>query len=282
VQHEHGAHKTGAQSGARARRPAPKTTKATARTYACPMHPEVTSKSARAKCPKCGMTLVKRSATTTAATGGGDDKSDAGATTNASPAANGSAAPVPEKAASADAPDSEEAAQRKMAAGSAKYFPRHILITQDNQPMRFYDDLLKGKVVLINFMFTTCTGVCSPMTANLAKVQSYLGERVGREVRMLSITVDPVTDTPGALKAYAAKYKTGPGWYFLTGKKENVDWVLYKLGAYTEDKTTHSGVLIVGNEATGDWMKIPAMAKPSEIAAAVIKLIEKGGEQSRR
>jgi cytochrome oxidase Cu insertion factor (SCO1/SenC/PrrC family) len=170
----------------------------------------------------------------------------------------------------------DEAARQKMAAQSPGYFPRHTLVTQDNQSLRFYDDLLKGKIVLINFMFTTCTGVCSPMTANLAKVQSYLGERVGREVRMLSISVDPTTDTPEVLKAYAARFKPGPGWYFLTGKKENVDWVLYKLGGYTEDKAAHTSVLIIGNEPTGEWLKVHAMSKPSDIAAAVLKLIEKG------
>ncbi len=169
----------------------------------------------------------------------------------------------------------DEAERKKMVEQSSKYFPNHLLLTQENQQVRFYDDLLKGKVVLINFMFTTCAGVCSPMTANLLKVQSYLGERVGREVRMLSISVDPATDTPEVLKSYAARFKTGPGWYFLTGKKENVDWVLYKLGGYTESKDTHTAVLIIGNETTGEWLKVHSMSKPSEIAATVIKLVEK-------
>jgi cytochrome oxidase Cu insertion factor (SCO1/SenC/PrrC family) len=184
------------------------------------------------------------------------------------------AAPAVEKLPVA-APGDKSAAGDQTAAASS-YFPNHVLLTQDNKPVRFYDDMLKGKIVLINFMFTTCAGVCSPMTANLAKVQSYLGERVGRDVWMVSITVDPTTDTPEALKAYAAKHKAGPGWSFLTGKKENVDWVLYKLGGYTEDKAAHSGVLIIGNEATGEWLKVHAMSKPSEIAAAVIKLAGKG------
>jgi protein SCO1 len=158
-------------------------------------------------------------------------------------------------------------------AASAKYFPNLVLLTQDNQPMHFYDDLLKGRVVLINFVFTACQGVCSPMTANLARVQSYLGDQVGREVLMVSVSVDPITDTPERLKAYAEKFKVKAGWYFLTGKKENVDWVLYKLGGYVEDKQTHSSVLIIGNEATGEWMKVHAMSNPTEIAGAVTKLL---------
>lgn len=154
------------------------------------------------------------------------------------------------------------------------YFTNLPLLTQENKTVRFYNDLLKGKVVLINFMFTTCKGVCSPMTANLAKVQRYLGERVGRDINMISISVDPETDTTAVLKHYAEIFKAQPGWYFLTGKKENVDWVLYKLGGYVKNKSEHSSVLILGNEATGEWMKMPAMAGPTEIANAAIRLTE--------
>jgi cytochrome oxidase Cu insertion factor (SCO1/SenC/PrrC family) len=125
-----------------------------------------------------------------------------------------------------------EGAKGGSSAGGAKYFPNLVLLTQDNEPVHFYDDLLKGKIVVINFLFTTCTGICPPMTANLAKVQSYLGEHVGREVNFISISVDPTTDTPAKMKKYAADFKAGPGWYFLTGTKENVDKVLAKLGGY--------------------------------------------------
>jgi cytochrome oxidase Cu insertion factor (SCO1/SenC/PrrC family) len=156
---------------------------------------------------------------------------------------------------------------------AATYFPNLTLITQENQTVRFYDDIMKNKVVVINFMFGTCTGICPPMTANLAKVQEYLGDRVGRDVNIASITVDPAVDTPDVLKKYAANYKARPGWYFLTGKKENVDWVLYKLGGYVENKAEHSTFLIIGDEATGQWMKLFAMSKPAVIADAVMKMI---------
>ena len=159
-------------------------------------------------------------------------------------------------------------------AAAAKYFPDTVLLTQDNKPVRFYSDLLKGKVVLINFLFTTCKGVCPPMTANLARVQKYLGERVGRDVLLLSVSVDPETDTPDVLKKYADSFKAQPGWYFLTGEKKSVDWVLYKLGGYVEDKQQHTSLLIIGNEATGEWMKVPALSNPTEIAAAVTRLSE--------
>jgi len=170
-------------------------------------------------------------------------------------------------------PASAPAASVDGRSASAKYFPNLVLLTQDNKPVHFYDDLLKGKVVLINFIFTTCQGVCSPMTANLARAQNYLAEQVGKEVVMISISVDPVTDTPEVLKKYADKFKVKPGWYFLTGEKKNVDWVLYKLGGFVADKQQHSSVLVVGNEATGEWMKVHAMANPTEIASAVTKLL---------
>ena len=151
-----------------------------------------------------------------------------------------------------------------------------MLLTQDNKEVKFFNDLLKGKTVMINFAFTTCAGVCPPMTANLAKVQEYLAGRVGKEINMMTISVDPTVDTPQELKKYAEKFKAGPGWYFLTGKKENVDIVLSKLGGYVEDKLKHSSVLLIGNVETGEWVKIMAMAKPSQIADAVLKIAAPG------
>jgi cytochrome oxidase Cu insertion factor (SCO1/SenC/PrrC family) len=182
---------------------------------------------------------------------------------------------VTDAAGKSKAPQSENATTLKNdspADASAKYFPNLTLLTQDNKPVRFYEDLLKGKTVLINFLFTTCKGVCPPMTANLARVQKHLGERVGRDIVMISISVDPTTDTPAVLKKFADNFKVQPGWYFLTGDKKNVDWVLYKLGGYVEDKQQHTGVLIIGNEATGEWMKVMAMSNPEEIAKAATKL----------
>jgi cytochrome oxidase Cu insertion factor (SCO1/SenC/PrrC family) len=182
-----------------------------------------------------------------------------------------------------DAAGKNRAAQSEKAANkntsppdaAANYFPNLTLLTQDNKPVRFYEDLLKGKTVLINFLFTTCKGVCPPMTANLARVQKHLGERVGRDIVMISISVDPTNDTPMVLKRFADNFKAQPGWYFLTGEKKNVDWVLYKLGGYVEDKQQHTGVLIIGNEATGEWMKVMAMTNPEEIAKAATELASK-------
>jgi cytochrome oxidase Cu insertion factor (SCO1/SenC/PrrC family) len=161
---------------------------------------------------------------------------------------------------------------QSVAAQSARYFPNLELVTQDGATVHFHDDLLKGKTVLINFLFTTCTGVCSPMTANLARVQKLLGDRVGRDIVMISITVDPENDTPAALKAFAAKFDVKPGWYFLTGSKANVDAVLAKLGGYVSDKNQHSSVVLVGNVARGGWQKMLAVGNPSAIANVALQL----------
>src|SRR4030095_7627359 len=158
-------------------------------------------------------------------------------------------------------PPAREEAKKAVspAEAAAHYFPNHVLLTQDNRPVRFFDDLLKGKTVLINFFFATCTGVCSPMTANLAKVKALLGEHVGREINMISLTVDPLLDTPAALKQYAERFKIGTGWYFLSGKKENVDWGSSKFGGYVKKKTDHNNLLIIGNVETGEWVKVFAL-----------------------
>ncbi len=174
--------------------------------------------------------------------------------------------------ATASGPKLEAKQVKSPGATAASYFPNTVLLTQDNKPVHFFDDLLKGKTVVINFMFTTCTGVCPPMTANLAKVQEYLGERVGKSVNMISISVDPTTDTPATLKKFASTYKVKPGWTFLTGKPEEVETVLRKIGGFVKDKNDHTSLVIIGNVETGEWMKVFAMTAPSEMADIVIKL----------
>jgi protein SCO1/2 len=155
---------------------------------------------------------------------------------------------------------------------AANYFPNSVLINQNNQSVHFFDDLLKGKTVLINFMFTTCTGICPAMTANLEKVQTQLGDRVGKDINMISVTVDPITDRPEALKNYATKFGVKPGWHFITGSKPDLDLVLRKLGGWVEDKNDHNSILMIGNVETGEWVKMLAMATPSDIVESVLKL----------
>jgi cytochrome oxidase Cu insertion factor (SCO1/SenC/PrrC family) len=101
-----------------------------------------------------------------------------------------------------------------------KYFSDVELINQDGEKVRFYSDVLKNKVVVINTFFTTCTSICPPMNRNFEKIQEALGDRLGKDVFLVSITVDPGTDTPTRLKEYARRFHARPGWLFLTGKRK--------------------------------------------------------------
>lgn len=150
------------------------------------------------------------------------------------------------------------------------YFTDVELINQDGEKVRFYSDVLKNKVVVINTFFTTCTSICPPMNRNFEKMQEALGERLGKDVFLVSITVDPATDTPTRLKEYGKRFHAKPGWLFLTGKKENVDWALYKLGQYVETKDNHTSIFIIGNEPKGLWKKAFGLAKSEEL----IKIME--------
>lgn len=148
------------------------------------------------------------------------------------------------------------------------YFSDVVLLNQDNEKMRLYSDLLKGKVVIINAFFATCPGSCLPMSRNLEKIQEALGERLSRDVHIISISVDPIVDTPSSLKQYAKKFHARPGWYFLTGDKKNVDLALKKLGQFVEIKDLN--IFIVGNERTGLWEKAFGLARSDEL----IKVVE--------
>jgi protein SCO1/2 len=150
-----------------------------------------------------------------------------------------------------------------------KYFSDVELINQDGQKMRFYSDVLKDKVVVINTFFSTCTSVCPPMNRNLEKVQEALGDHLGKDVFIVSLSVDPAIDTPPRLKEYSRRFHARPGWIFLTGKKENVDWALYKLGQYVQSRDDHSTIMIIGNEPKGLWKKAFGLAKPDELIKIV-------------
>jgi len=159
----------------------------------------------------------------------------------------------------------QEPNKQKDEQGAKNYFTDVLLVNQNGEKMRFYSDLLEGKVVVINSFFATCTGSCLPLNRNLEKLQKALGEHMGKEVNFVSISVDPTVDTPTNLKAYAKKLNAGPGWYFLTGDKENVDFALKKLGQFVDDKNSHLNIFIIGNERTGLWKKAFGLASDVEL-----------------
>jgi protein SCO1/2 len=159
-----------------------------------------------------------------------------------------------------------------------KYFTDVLLVNQNGEKMRFYSDLIQNKVVVINSFFATCTGSCLPLNRNLEKLQKALGEHMGKEVYFVSISVDPTVDTPTSLKAYAKKLNAGPGWYFLTGDKENVDFALKKIGQFVDDKNDHLNIFIIGNERTGLWKKAFGLAPDTELMKVVDSVLNDKGQ----
>jgi protein SCO1 len=152
-----------------------------------------------------------------------------------------------------------------------RYFPNLELTTHEGKKVRFYDDLVKDKIVIFNFMYAKCEGICMPITMNLVKVQKLLGDRVGRDIHMYSLTLKPEEDTPMKLAHYAHMHKVGPGWKFLTGKPEDLELLRRKLGYVDPDpevdkvKSNHIGVIKYGNEPFERWGGCPAMSKPTWI-----------------
>jgi protein SCO1 len=150
------------------------------------------------------------------------------------------------------------------------YFPNVELVNQDSQKLHFYDDLLKDKVVAINFIYTQCGDSCPAETASLKRVQKLLGDRVGKDIFFYSISVDPKHDTPNVLKEYANRFNVGHNWQFLTGRKDDVILIRKKFGLYREEEqgnsNQHNINFIIGNEATGQWMKKTPFDEPKSLA----------------
>ncbi len=160
----------------------------------------------------------------------------------------------------------------------ADYFPNVTLTTQDGAPVRFYDDLIKGKIVAINLIYTSCKYACPLETARLAQVQKLLGDRMGKDVFFYSISIDPEIDTPAVLKEYAKQFRAGPGWLFLTGKKEDIDLLSRKIGLYSAPNPAnpdgHKPYLLVGNETTGQWMRNSGMDNAGYLATTIGKWLD--------
>ena len=167
----------------------------------------------------------------------------------------------------------KEATDQPAANTAGKFSPRIPdvkVLDQNGNELNFYSDLVKDRIVAINFIFTTCTTICPPLTATMKRVQQELGARVGRDVRLISVSVDPATDVPERLSAFSKKFQAGPGWTFVTGEQEEMDKLLKALGAYVSDKNDHSPTLLIGNDRTGQWTRSYGLAP----AATTVKLIK--------
>lgn len=151
--------------------------------------------------------------------------------------------------------------------------PDTELVNQDGERMRFKSEVVGDKIVVVDFVYTTCTTVCPVLSALFAQVQERLGDRLGPEVAMVSVTVDPTRDTPQRLKAYAARHQAGEGWLWLTGGKQDVDAVLEDLGAYTPNFADHPSMVLVGDGRTGRWTRLYGFPSPDLILAKVDELV---------
>ena len=162
------------------------------------------------------------------------------------------------------------------------HFPNVELITQDGKKVHFYDDLVKGKVVAIDLIYTTCKYNCPLETARLVQLQKLLGDRMGKDIFFYSITIDPEHDTPEVLKEYTAKYHIGPGWTFLTGKAADIKLLSHRLGLDSipnaNDPDGHTPSLLIGNEATGIWMKNSALDNLKFTALKIQQLFGYGSQ----
>jgi protein SCO1/2 len=160
----------------------------------------------------------------------------------------------------------------------ADYFPNLTLTTQDGKTVRFYDDLLKDKVVAVDLIYTHCKFSCPLETARLVQVQRMLGDRVGKDIYFYSITLDPKRDTPEVLKAYAEKFHAGSGWLFLTGKEQDIKTIARKLGLYFDapdaNRDGHTPQLVLGNTTTGQWVNQSALDNPRFLAIAMTRFLD--------
>jgi len=185
----------------------------------------------RGKCPKCKMDLVRQTA-----------------------AVASTAAPsvVPSSGKTLNIPDVE-------------------VLDQDGHALHFYTDLVKGKTVAINFIFTNCTTICPPLGATFARLQRELA---GKDVHLISVSVDPLTDTPERLKSWGAKFKAADGWTFVTGNKPEIDELLRALGTYSARREDHTPSVIVGNDAKDVWTRSYGLAKTTQMLSLIENVME--------
>jgi len=202
--------------------------------YVCPMHADVKS-TKPGKCPKCKMDLRLTKAETTAAV--------------------------------------EKPAEPASGSAHKMAIPDVEVLDQYGNELHFYRDLIKDKTVAINFIFTNCTTICPPLAATFARVQKEMDGKVGKDVHFISISVDPLTDTPERLKAWGAKFKAGPGWTFVTGEKQEMDKLLNALGAAVSKREDHTPAMIIGNDAKGVWTRTYGLAKTGQIVGLILDVM---------
>lgn len=164
-----------------------------------------------------------------------------------------------------------------------EYLPNVAVVDQDRRQLKFYDDLIKGKIVVISFVYTSCNSICPLTIARLAEVHETLGDAMGRDIFFVSVSIDPIPDTPEKLKEYANAFKIGPGWSFITGDPEHIDLIRYKLGERSGKAIAqHKNEVLMFNDATGEWSRDSAFADLGVLAMSIRSMNPKWRNEAPR
>lgn len=157
----------------------------------------------------------------------------------------------------------------------APAIPDVAALDQNGKPLRFYSDLIKGKAVMLNFVFTSCTYVCPMQGANFSKLQAALGDRLGKDVSLISVSIDPLTDTPQRLKSWGARFGARPGWTLVTGSKAEMDRLLRALTGDPSGVSEHSAVVLIGNYDRGVWVRADGLDDPARLIQTLDNALHK-------
>ncbi len=147
--------------------------------------------------------------------------------------------------------------------------PPVVLTDETGRQVRLYDDLVKDHVVAMTFFFTTCSTICQPMSATFSHAQSLIGSR---PVRLVSVTIDPGTDTPQRLAEWKARFQGGPSWTLLTGQKEQIDRLRKALGVYTADKLSHAATIVLVDDIHQRSTRISGLSPARTLIEAIDSL----------
>jgi cytochrome oxidase Cu insertion factor (SCO1/SenC/PrrC family) len=139
------------------------------------------------------------------------------------------------------------------------------VVNQDGRHVRFNSQVVEGRIAIVTGFFTNCSSMCPITQEKLAQVAKLLGARLGKDVVIVSVSVDPENDTPARMKDWTEKFHTGPGWTLLSGNRTEVDTLMKSLGLFVELRQRHQSFLMIGNATTG-WVRISSWTSSEKLA----------------
>lgn len=154
------------------------------------------------------------------------------------------------------------------------------LLNQNGTPVKFATDIISDKIIVMNFIYTDCSTACPVVSAIFAKLQTLLGKKLQQDIRMVSLSINPITDTPEKLKSYATHFQAQPEWVWLTGEKSQVNDLLKGLGVYSADYSNHKPVILIGDAISGTWTRFDGFTSPETLAAKIDELLLARREKS--